>query len=601
MAHAPITASSDVTPDQAAPSAAAKPPRYWPAVLLVGSYWAYHALCRPLELSMFALFVSRMAVTALLLLAFPIWWLTSRQIRRGDRWFALGIVILAVLTAGFLSATSGSVMGIALFGLPTAFTTATLWLLVARRTSKATWRTGLAAAICLPLAFLTLMRWDGLTGDQHNELHWRWEPTAEQQFLANRSQAKSANPSFDEPLLVGEGDWPDFRGGNCDGVVRGEKISTDWQQHPPRQVWRQRVGPAWSSMTLVAGRLFTQEQRGEQEAVVCYDARTGCEVWAHEDKTRFPEGVAGIGPRATPTFAQGRLYTSGATGIVNCLDAATGRRIWSKDLVAESGTATAPPQSGFWGFSCSPLVVDGAVIVYCGGIKNEKLWAFDADTGELRWSFKAGANNYSSPQLAKLNRRQQVLFFGDQGLVALEPTSGDELWRAPATIVAANAMVQPHVIGDNELVVAADRGLMRLEVKPVGDTIEVTPRWSKPATGLRPAFNDFVIHDGAIYGFDEGIFGCLDLATGKRNWKKGHFGHGQVLLLPEQDLLLVMAESGEVILLVTDPKKLHEVSRFQALDGKTWNCPILAHGRLYIRNAEEMACYNVSADPRSDN
>ncbi|HWB08297.1 MAG TPA: PQQ-binding-like beta-propeller repeat protein [Pirellulales bacterium] len=597
MSHASATMSNDLPLDQSAQPV--KAPRYWPAVLLVGIYWAYHFVCHQLELDMLYLFVSRMAVTALVLLAFPLWWLTSRQLRRGDRLFAAAVVILALVAAGLLAVDAKQIPGLIMLGLPAAYTAATVWLLVARRASKATWRTGLAAAICAPLGFITLLRWEGLTGDQHNELHWRWEPTAEQRFLAEREQATRASDSLDEPLVIGTGDWPSFRGPRLDGVVRGVEIETDWQQHPPRPVWRKRVGPAWSSMTLVAGRLFTQEQRGDDETAVCYDAATGNELWAHKDAGRFPEGVSGIGPRATPSFAQRRLYTLGATGHFNCLDAATGRGVWSHDLVADSGGAAASPQSGFWGFSCSPLVTDGLALVYGGGAGKEQLWAFDAETGERRWSVDAGANNYSSPQLATLNGRPQVLFFGDRGLFALEPASGDKLWQAPDTIKAMNAMVQPHLIGANELVVAADGGLMRLDVVPAGDTVEVTQRWSKPARGLRPTFNDFVVHDGAIYGFDEGIFGCLDLATGKRNWKRGRYGHGQVLLLADQDLLLVSAESGELVLLAADPHELRELGRLQALDGKTWNCPLVAHGRLYIRNAEEMACYDVSPEPKS--
>jgi outer membrane protein assembly factor BamB len=596
MADAPATASSAAPPDQTPRQTAAKAPRYWPAVVLVGIYWGYHFGCRLLELDMLYLFVSRMAVTALVLLAFPLWWLTSRQLRRGDRLFAPAVVVLALVAAGFLAVDAKQVPALVMFGLPAAYTGATVWLLVARQTSKATWRTGLAAAICVPLGFFTLLRWDGLTGDQRSELHWRWEPTAEQRFLAERQQAKTAHRSFDEPLVVGVGDWPNFRGPQRDGVARGVEIATDWQQHPPRLVWRQRVGPAWSSVTLVAGRLFTQEQRGDDETVVCYDAHTGREVWAHQDAGRFPEGVSGIGPRATPSFARGRLYSLGATGLFNCLDAANGRRIWSHDLVADSGGPAPQPQSGFWGFSCSPLVTGGLVVVYGGGTGKEKLWAFDAETGEPRWSVEAGGNNYSSPQLATVNGRPQVLFMGDRGLFALEPASGDRLWQAPETIKATRAMIQPHVVGSDELIVAADGGLRRLQLTAAGDATEVRECWSKPARGLRPTFNDFVVHDGAIYGFDEGIFGCLDLATGKRNWKRGRYGHGQVLLLPAQDLLLVSAESGEVILLAADPQEFRELGRFQALDSKTWNHPVIAHGRLYIRNAEAMACFDVSPE-----
>lgn len=551
---------------------------------------------------MLYLFVSRMAVTAVVLLAFPIWWLTSRQLRPGDRWYAVAVGIAAVVTTGLLSDAS-SVAGIVMIGLPLAYTLSTIWLIVARRTNQPVWRAGLAAAICFSLAPLTLVRWDGLTGDQRNELRWRWQPTAETQFLAGRLPEQWVRPGtyaplprFEGPLLAQSGDWPGFRGPERDGVVRGPEIETDWQQHPPRLIWRQRVGPAWSSMALVAGRLFTQEQRGEREAVVSYDARTGRELWAHEDAGRFPEGVSGIGPRATPSFAQGRLYALGATGIVNCLDAATGRKIWSHDLVADSGGTAPRPQSGFWGFSCSPLVTDGVVVVYGGGIANEKLWAFDADSGERAWSLDAGANNYSSPQLATLNGRRQVLFFGERGLSALEPASGEQLWRGPEPLKALNAMVQPHAINSSELIVAADGGLVRLEVSQSGEAVQATERWPKPARGLRPAFNDFVVYDGALYGFDEGIFGCLDLQTGKRNWKRGRYGYGQVLLLEDQGLLLVMAEPGEAVLLAADAGQLRELGRLKSLNGKTWNHPAIAQGRLYVRNAEEMACYDLAPD-----
>ncbi|HVA46309.1 MAG TPA: PQQ-binding-like beta-propeller repeat protein [Pirellulales bacterium] len=585
------------TADPAQPPA--KQPRYWFPVLLLGSYWLYHLLCRPFDLDMFSLFVSRMAVLAVVLVTFPIWWLTSRQLRPFDRTFGVGVVIVAVLAASFIVVNGASVPGLIMVGLPLSYTAATIWLLVARQASKRVWRIGLAVAICLPLGWLTLFRWEGLTGDQQNELRWRWESTAEERFLAVHEPVEPATAPADVvPLSAEAGDWTGFRGPQRDGVVHGATIATDWRQHPPRLVWRQRVGPAWSSMTVVAGRLFTQEQRGEREAVVCYDAATGRELWSHEDTARFSEGVSGIGPRATPTFDHGRLYTSGGTGLVNCLDAATGRKTWSRDLVAESGAAA--PKFGFWGFSCSPLVVDGVVIVYAGGEGHEKLWGLDAESGKTAWSLDAGRNNYSSPQVATWKDQQQVLFSGELGLMAVEPASGELLWKAPDTLKSSNAMVQPHVLGSNELVVAADGGLVRMAVDRDGGGFRLTPRWSAQAKGLRPTFNDFVVHNGAIYGFDEGIFGCLDLDSGKRTWKRGRYGHGQVLLLADQDVLLVTAESGELVLLAADSAKFRELAKFQALEGKTWNHPALAHGRLYLRNGEEMACYELSSMPSGE-
>jgi outer membrane protein assembly factor BamB len=575
-------------------------PRYWPAVVLVGLYWAYHLLCRQFELDMFVLFVSRMAVTALVVLVFPIWWLTNRRVKRGDRWLAAAVALFAMIAAAVL-AVPNSIGGMVLMGLPWAYTAATAWLLVARRAAPPAWRLGLIVAICLPFALLTLLRWEGLSGDQRSQLRWRWEPTAEERFLDARVRARgdaSANQTVARaealdagPVVADARDWTQFRGRDRDGVVPDAEIGTDWRAHPPRLIWRQRVGPAWSSVIVVGGRLYTQEQRGDREAVVCYDAATGREQWALDDESRFVEGVSGVGPRATPTFASGRVFTLGAKGKLNCVDAASGHRLWAHDLVEESGAPL--PEFGFWGMSCSPLVAGSVVVAYSALESSKTLTAYDVETGEAVWSFDAGASNYSSPQLATFGGTPQILFMGQNGLVALEPVSGKLLWQA-AKIKAAQATVQPHVIGEAELLVAADAGLTRLEVTLRDGAWSVTECWTKPSRALRPSFNDFVVCDGAVFGFDEGIFGSIDYKTGKRLWKQGRYGHGQVLLLSDSSLLLIMAETGEIVLAEADKHGLREIATLRALDGKTWNHPVVAHGRLFVRNAEEMACFNLT-------
>ncbi|HEX5445067.1 MAG TPA: PQQ-binding-like beta-propeller repeat protein, partial [Pirellulales bacterium] len=310
-------------------------------------------------------------------------------------------------------------------------------------------------------------------------------------------------------------------------------------------------------------------------------------------QTRFEEAVSGSGPRATPTFSGGHLYTSGATGRIKCLDAATGRVGWSRDLVAETG---ALPAFGFWGLSNSPMVVDGLVVAYLWTDCSSQLRALDAETGEPVWQIDVGKNNYSSPQLATLGGERQIILVGEQGLIAVEPAAGSVLWKGAEALKAMMAMVQPHPIADSELIVTTDAGLMRLAVERHGDVWNVENRWSAPSRALRPAYNDFVVHNDTIYGFDEGVFGCIDLATGKRRWKRGRYGHGQVLLLADQELLLVTSETGAVILLAADPAACRELGRFQAIEGKTWNHPVVAHGRLYVRNAEEMACFELTRD-----
>jgi outer membrane protein assembly factor BamB len=433
------------------------------------------------------------------------------------------------------------------------------------------------------------VRHDGLNSDLRAELHWRWSPTAEDLFLEERAAQHNSRPAPAARTLVARpGDWTEFRGPDRDGVVRGASIATDWAKAPPRLVWRHRVGPAWSSVIVVDGRLFTQEQHGEKEAVVCYDAATGLELWSHEDPARFWESVSGAGPRATPTFADGRLYTLGATGLLNCLDAATGQPHWSRDVAADAGAK--PPQ---WGYSGSPLVADGLVIVFAGGSGDKNLLAYQASTGDPAWTAAAGADSYSSPQLATLAGQPHCLMLTDRGLTAVDPATGAALWTAGVAMPGAPRTVQPHVVGPSGLLVGTldGAGMSLIDVAKNGDAWAVSPKWT--SKDLKPEFPDFVVHDGHAYGFDINIFCCIDVATGKRDWKEGRYGRGQVLVLPEQSLLLIVSEGGEVVLLSADPKRHDELGRFPAIKGKTWSHPVIAHGRLYVRNAEEMACYDV--------
>jgi outer membrane protein assembly factor BamB len=574
--------------------------RVWPAVLLVGLFWALELLLRWAPLPLFTGFLARVAVRALLLFLFVGWWLTNGRVARSERWLGLSAAVGGGALAALLSDKTVIAVSWLLMSLPSVLTSWAGWLVVSSRAPAPLRRFGLLVVVLLSWAPFTLMRMEGLGGDGQPAIHWRWGQTAEELFLAERAQSGwdatgglLAGPSPTGPNLQ-PGDWPGFRGPNRDGQARGARIATDWQAAPPRLVWRQRVGPAWSSVAVVAGRLFTQEQRGQAEAVVCLDAATGRAVWAHEDAVRFAENLSGAGPRATPTFADGRIYALGATGILNCLDAGSGERKWSRDIAADSGAK--PPR---WGFSSSPLVVKGVVVVFAGGEGQKGLLAYRAETGELAWTAAAGRTSYSSPQLASFGREDQLLFLSDRGVMAVDPASGEALWEhaVQAGGPGVPRSLQPHPVGTSQVLIAseADIGLALLEVQRDGGTWVAARRWSSKA--LRPSFNDFVVHQGSIYGFDGGIFCCVDRGTGERRWKQGRYDHGQVLLLAEQGLLLVVSERGEVVLVAASPDRHEELGRFQAVKGKTWNHPALAHGRLYVRNAEEMACYELGLAP----
>jgi len=586
-----LTASS--TPIQQASAPAVQPPRLRVPVILVGLFWVLFFVVGALDKPYFVGFLYGMASAAVLTLAYFTWWFANRRVRFLDRLYGFVAIFGVIAVATPLSHPSLGVFGLLTMGVPVLLTVWTFWMLLVKKTAFSWNRLGFLAVISLAAGFFTLFRLNGLDSDLKADVRWRWQPTAEELLLAEKATAMKSPVTADDerPLSLAPGDWAEFRGRERDGVVHGVRIATDWKAHAPRLLWRERVGPAWSSVIVIGDRLFTQEQRGEQEAVVCYDAATGKEQWIHEDTARFWETVSNAGPRATPTFADGRIFTLGGTGILNCLDASTGKLHWSRDMAADAGAAVP-----MWGFVASPLVVDGKVIVFAGGTSDRNLLAYRADSGELAWTAKAGPSSYSSPQLATLDGVRQCLLLSDRTLTSVDPATGMVLWDFGLAMAGAPRVLQPRVIGATQLVVGTLQGpgVTMIDVMRDGSQgWRVTERWT--TTQMKPEFPDFVVHEGHAYGFDTNIFCCIDLASGKRCWKEGRYGRGQVLLLADQAALLVLSEKGEAVLLAANPEQHEELGRFQALQGKTWNHPVIAHGRLYVRNAEEMACYELTA------
>ncbi len=584
---APIAPSPPVVP---LTPESVKVVRLWPAVALITLFWVLHVIVGQLDKPYFDGFLYSMGSSAVLALLYFIWWWTNRQIRAADRLYGFVLILGAGAIVEPFCHPSIGWFGLLNPGLPFVLTVWTAWLLLVKMTSLSWKRLGSLVVVAATWGCFTLIRVEGVTAELKADVRWRWSPTAEELFLAERTPAEAVL-SPDWTRTVTAGDWPEFRGPARDGVIRGVTLATDWSSSPPRLLWRHRVGPAWSSVIVIGDRLFTQEQRGEMETVVCYDAATGKELWVHEDSARFWEPVSGAGPRATPTFANGRIYTLGGTGILNCLAAATGKQHWSRNVAAEAG-ARVP----LWGFSGSPLILADLVVVFAGGDGDKNLLAYRTATGEPAWAAPAGQTSYSSPQAATIAGKRQCLILSNHGLTAVDPVTGAVLWKngvvwppeAPRT-------VQPHVVGATQLVVGTldGPGVALIELSQEGDAWNARQRWT--SKDLKPEFPDFVVHQGHAYGFDVSIFCCIDLATGKRCWKAGRYGRGQVMLLADQSLLLVVAESGEMILLAANPQRQEELGRFRALDGKTWNHPVIAHGHLYVRNTEEMACYEVAA------
>jgi outer membrane protein assembly factor BamB len=571
---------------ESAPAAPApKLIRVWPAATLAAVYWIFQFVIAQLDMPMFSRFMSNALSGLLFLLVFLILWLSNGTIPGRCRLGGLGAFIVGLAAGIALAHRSFDPISFMLTSVPVVLTvwTAGLYLIRGRGAGGLL----LPVAVGLPLCFLwfDLVRWDGLDGRLRSSTSFRWSSTPEDAFLVARAAAAPVEKST-RPWTPKPGDCLEFRGSLRDGVVRGLRIETNWKDVPPAVVWKQRVGPGWSGVIAVDGFLVTQEQRGEFEAVVCYDAETGKEIWRHEDRARFSEGIAGPGPRSTPTYRDGRIYAMGGGGLTTCLECRDGRLVWSRDLVKD-GASPAPQ----WGYSASPLVVDGKVIVFAGGPGARGVIALDAATGAPVWTKLVGKESYVSAQLVTAGARPQLLMQDNKALAGLAVSDGAVLWERPNASEAVIPMLQASPLEDGKVLVTSGLGLALVELKEEGGKWGASEKWTTPR--FRPSFSNFVLHDGHVYGIDDGVLACVDAKTGERVWRKERVGSGQLLALADQGVLVVLSEKGELSIVEAKPQQPGEVFRFQAIEGKTWNQPTVAGDRLIVRNGTEMACFRL--------
>jgi outer membrane protein assembly factor BamB len=438
----------------------------------------------------------------------------------------------------------------------------------------------MVTTILLASGVWIILRTEGMTGEGRHDFEWRWSETREEKFMAQTGEDLTARPPVSEAMET-EAEWPGFRGPNRDGIIRGVKIETDWTASSPTELWRRQIGPGCSSFSVHGTLFYTQEQRGDDEIVACYNLTTGEPVWIHHDAARFWDSHAGAGPRSTPTLSKARVYTMGATGFLNVLDATNGEVVWSRN--AASDTDAELPG---WGFTSSPLVVNDVVIVATAG----SLVAYDIATGEPRWFGPEGGSGYSSPHLLTIAGIKQVLLMNELGAISVAPTDGTMLWELPWPQV--DRILQPGITanGDVLLNTGGAEGMRRITVSHGSDGWTIQERWT--STQLKSFFNDFVVHKGHAFGFVGPSLACVELKNGKRKWKGGRYG-GQIILLADQDLLLVLTEKGEIALIEATAEQLIELTRFPAIEGKTWNHPVLVGDILLVRNTREMTAFRV--------
>jgi outer membrane protein assembly factor BamB len=469
-----------------------------------------------------------------------------------------------------------------------------IWLLflsrltLKRRLISAATGVGLFVLVCL------VVRIDHVSGDLVPTFRWRFAAKPHETLALPQLAAAQAKYTGGIDLSgVAPLDWPQFLGPNRDGMLAGVRLARDWEKHPPRLVWRRPIGAGWSSFAVVGNYFVTQEQRGPQELVCCYELKTGDLVWSHGGEAYYSSTIAGDGPRATPTISAGQVFTMGATGLLSKLDGATGRALWpARDVLQDTS-----PETAQWGKACSPLIVDETVVVTGGAEPGPALVAYNRHTGVLVWKSddqSTGNRSYSSPLLAELCGESQIVVMKDESVSGHDPSTGRTLWEHPWPGNEPK-VAQPVVLSGDRLLVASGYGvgsaLWQLARDDEGQ-IAVTEVWKNRK--LKPKFANLVHRDGYVYGLDEGILVCLEIDSGKQQWKQGRYGHGQILLVGE--LILVQAEQGDVVLVEASPESLREVARFPALSSKTWNNPVLVPPYLLVRNDQEAACYELTLE-----
>jgi len=410
----------------------------------------------------------------------------------------------------------------------------------------------------------------------------------------NRASAEPAAPAVveaaprPEPAPAVAVPWHDFRGPGRLGIYDEAPILTQWPASGLTRIWKQPVGGGWASFVTAHGMIFTIEQRRDHEFVAAYDAATGKEKWTNSWAAHFDESMGGDGPRATPVIDAERLYALGAEGELRCLEAATGKLIWNKNILKEYNASNIT-----WAQSHSPLVVEEKLIVLPGGSSGRSVVALDKMTGKLLWGSQNDEQSYTSPMIATLNGKRQLVVVSASRAMGLTVEDGKLLWEFPwVTDYNINA-AQPIVTHPNRFFITAGygHGSALVELTPGGDKFKAKAVWQN--TKLKAKFNSPVLYQGHVYGLDEGILACVEVETGTQKWKGGRYGYGQLLLAGGH--LVVLTERGDLTLVKADPAKHTEVASFNAIDGKTWQYPAISGGVIYIRNTREMAAYRIGA------
>jgi outer membrane protein assembly factor BamB len=388
-------------------------------------------------------------------------------------------------------------------------------------------------------------------------------------------------------FAVAAADWPQFRGPNRDGISPEPGLLASWPGGGPRVLWKIPLGEGFSQVVVAKNRLFAFYGQGSDEVAAALDAATGKQLWRVRVDSKYMSDQ-GNGPRSTPTVDGNLVYVLSAAGKLAALNAANGRTAWSHDLPAEYG-ARIPG----WGASTSPLVEGNLLLVNVGGAGNKSVIAFDKATGKPVWTSQGNGAGYSAPIGITVRGVRQLIVFAADSVLSLAPKDGKLLWQLPwKTDYDVNAAA-PVFFPPDKLFISSGYGTgsALFQIKVAGNQVSAVEIWK--SKGMKNQFSSSILHNGTLYGFDNGTLKALDAATGEERWKQRGLGHGS--LIAAAGKLVVLSDTGTLALLEATPKEYKQLGAIRVLEGKCWTAPTLANGRLYLRNEQHLIALDWNA------
>jgi outer membrane protein assembly factor BamB len=385
-------------------------------------------------------------------------------------------------------------------------------------------------------------------------------------------------------LMARAADWPQWRGPNRDGVSTETGLLASWPAGGPHVGWKTNgLGEGYSSLAIVNGRIYTQGQRGNQAFVLAFDAKTGKKLWETPTSRSFGND-RGNGPRGTPTIDGDRLYAMSGDGTVVSLDVATGKAIWTENVVQKYRGSVIQ-----WGMSESPLIDGDRLIVMPGG-RGASIVSLNKRDAMLQWKAGNDEAGYSSAILADVNGVRQVVTLSGESAMGVSETTGELLWRYPK-ISNRTANIATPIYHDGYVFVSTDYGtggaLLKLGPKSMAEVYF--------SHEMKNHYSSSVLVGNTLYGFNDSILTAMNFMTGQVAWKHRSVGKGSVLYADKR--LYLLSEEGVVGLAEATPDGYKEISRFEISKGQwpTWSPPVISDGKLYLREQDNLISYDIKA------